>query len=223
MSVLLVRPYPVGVLASVREAIARAAAGDVRRLMSVYQLAVSALEELDPDEVEELRSDWRAAVRSDRAAARAALEVADTWEGVVTVGATISEPARFRGFAWLAAEVRYGDGRPDPAAFKAYRDGRPLPHTSPEDTALFAALPALIGLGPELAEELPGPLPLPAEPVARLLGLPEHDVEGIDPLDGLAVFPEACLAHLAGLPPVWRAVVERCAGQGLLVRRAQPV
>lgn len=220
MSMLLARPYPVGVLASVREAMARAAAGDVRRLMSLYQLAADALEALDPDEVADLREDWPDAAASDRAAARAALAVAETWEGVVTVGATIREPARFRGFAWLAAELRYGDGRADPAHFSAYRDGRPLPDTSPEDTALYAVLPALVGLGPELPEELPGPLPLPARRVADLLGLPDEDLDGIDPLDGWAVFPEACLAHLAGLPPAWRAIVERCADQGLLVRRA---
>src|SRR5690606_9588702 len=38
MSLLLARPYPVGVLASAREAIAPAPAGDVRRLMSLYEL-----------------------------------------------------------------------------------------------------------------------------------------------------------------------------------------
>lgn len=219
MSLLLARPYPVGVLASAREAIARAAAGDVRRLMSLYELAANALEALDPDEVAEWRDDWSGAAGSDRVAARAALAVADTWEGVVSVGATIRDPARFRGFAWLAAGVRYGD-HADARSFAAYRDGRPLPDTSPEDTALYAALPALVGLGPELPDELPGPLPLPAERVADLLGLPDDELDGIDPLDGLAVFPEACLAHLAGLPPAWRAVVERCADQGLLVRRA---
>lgn len=218
MSILLVRPYPVRLLAGAREAITRAAAGDVRPLMALYHEAVRALEAMDPDEVAELRDGWEGAPTSDRVAARAALAVADTWEGIVVVGATITQPARFRGFALLAAEARYGEAAPALERMSAYSKGASLPDVSPEDSALYAALPAMVGLGPEHPEELPGPVPLEGEPVHRLLGLPDADWSGIDPLDGLAVPSEVCLARLAGLPPAWRALVSRCADQGLLIR-----
>lgn len=217
MSTLLARPYPVRLLLGARDAVARAASGDISGMQELYASAVAALGALDPDEVDELRDPWRRAGDSDKLAARAALAVADTWEGIVSVGSTIEDPTRFRGFAWLCAEARYGD-RPAPERIARYLRGQPLPGTSPEDSALYVALPALVGLGPELAESLPGPNPLQGEDVRTTLGLPEGDWAGIDPLDGVAIHPEVCLAHLAGLPPAWRALVARCADQGLLIR-----
>jgi hypothetical protein len=218
MSKLVVRPYPVHALVAGRDAISLAARGDVRPLQALYAAAVAALAEIDPDEVEDLREPWARAGASDKLAARAALEVADTWEGIVSVGSLIQEPGRFRGFAWMCAQVQYGVGEPSLDHMARFCRGDPLPRTSIEDTALYAALPALIGLGPELPEELPGPALLTGESVRELLGLPEGDWAGIDPIDGVAVSPETCLTHLAALPPAWRSLVERSADRGLLIR-----
>lgn len=220
MSILLVRPYPVHLLAAGGEAIRAAAGGDVAPLQVLYREAADALAAMDPDEVAELREGFERAPTSDRIAAEAALALSETWEGIVSVGATLRDARRFRAFAWLAAEARYSDARPAADNFEVYARGAALPGVSPDDAALYAALPALIGLGPELPEELPGPCPLPGEDVRVMLGLPDEDWSGVDPVDGLAVAPDLCLRHLAGLPPRWRAYVERCADQGLLIRPA---
>lgn len=218
MPVVLVRPYPVERLRAVPQAIADAAGGDMAGLQALYRDAVTALEALDPEEVEDLRREYARAVTSDKVLVRAALDVSETWEGTVVVGALLADPARFRGYAWLAAQVRYelSPHLRDVEGFRAYASGAGLPSTSPEDAALYAAVPALVGLGPEFPEELEEPVPLDGDPVWRLLGLP--DVEGVDPLDGLAVSPEECRARCPGLRGPWRELVGRCLESGVLIR-----
>lgn len=226
MPVLLARPYPIARLAEARAALAAAVGGDVAPLQRLYQAAADALGALDPDELAELRDDHRRAFRSDEALARAAVQLADTWEGVVAVGSMLKRPGDFRGFAWLAAQVRYdlGPARRDATQIRFYARGGELPDTEPADAALYAAVPALTGLGPELPEELDGPLPLPGEPMWRLLGLPEgDDWSGVDPLDGYAIDAGACRAHYAAVPPAWRDLLSRCMEDGLLVRPASPL
>lgn len=220
MARVLVRPYPVGRLEEARHAIAAAAAGDLRPLHALYLAATDALAAIDEDEVEDHRSEHRAAAREDRAAARAAVEVADVWEGIVSVGSVLRDMRRFRAFAWTAAAARYGIGRADAASFARYAAGADLPDTSPEDSALYAALPALVGLGPELPDELDAPCPVPGEAVGAILGLPEADWTGVDPLDGIALTADAARAHFSAASPEWREVLSRCVEGGCLVRPA---
>lgn len=218
---LLVRPYPVDQLTEARRALHAAANGDVAPLQRLYRAAAAALSEMDPDEVDEFREEFPRAVKDDQALAHAAVSLADTWEGVVAIGSMLSNRERFRGFAWLAAQVRYGlePAKRDASRIRAYASGAPLPDTDDADAALYAALPALIGLGPELAEELPEPLPFAGVSVASLLGLPEDDDwAGIDPLDGIAVSAETCRAHYASASAEWREVLGRCLETGLLAR-----
>lgn len=227
---LLARPYPVQRLAEARSAIALAAGRppDLRPLLELYKVARSALADLDPDEVADFRRDHPRAAATDAAAIRAAHDVSDTWEGVVSVGAGITDVRRFRGFAWLAAHLRYVPGglgeRQRLEHFEKYVAGFNLPETSAEDAALFAAVPALIGLGPELPDEIAEPCPVPGTPVWELLGLPaEGEYAGIDPLDGIAVPPETLQAHYAGLPAAWRDLATRCLDRGMIVRTADKV
>jgi hypothetical protein len=223
---LLVRPYPVHRLAEARSALDAAARGDVAALHRLYKAAADALAAIDPDEVAEFREEHPRAARDDQALARAAVELADVWEGLVAIGAGLSDRARFRGFAWLAAQVRYElEPAPrDASRLRAYAKGAPLPKTAAEDAALFAALPALVGLGPELPDEVEGPCPVPGDPVIRLLGLAEdEDWEGIDPLDGVALTADACRAHYAAAPAAWRDVLGRGLETGLVARPAAPM
>ncbi len=224
MPVILARPYPLARLRDARLAIGAATNRDLRPLQDLYKAARDALAELDPDEVADFRRDHPRAATTDAAATRAAIQVASVWEGVVSIGAGITDLRRFRGFAWMVAHLRYvGEiSGPPEAALARYAGGASLPDTSPEDSALYATLPALCGLGPEFPEELPGPVPLPGDPVWGILGLPaDGDYSGIDPLDGLAVAPEVLQANFAGLPAGWRDLVARCADRGLLVRVAE--
>lgn len=223
MSLWLARPFRVDRLDDVRDAIAASARGDVRPLQALYKAAAQALDALDPDEVAEHRAAHRQAARDDRAAAKAAVEVADTWEGIVSVGATITDPERFRGFCWLAAQVSF-DLSPylrDVEGLRSYATGAGLPDTSPEDAGLYVALPALLGLGPEYPEEIEGECPLEGRVVGAVLGLPDDgDWDGIDPLDGVAVSAETLRARFAGLAGAWKAIAQRGLEGGLLVRRS---
>lgn len=221
MSVWLARPYRTDRLDAVREAIDAGAAGDVTPLQALYREATAELAALDPDEVADHQGTHRKAGRDDEAALRAATRSADLWEAVVSVGATIVDPARFRAFAWLAAHVRYDlspAGR-DLAGFRAYARGRDLPDTSPEDSALYAALPALLGLGPEFPDEIAEPCPLEGRLVGTILGLPGEEWDDVDPLDGVAISAGTCRAHYSGLAGAWRDVVGRSLEHGMLVRR----
>jgi hypothetical protein len=216
---LLVRPYPVARLTEARVAIAGASL-DIRPIQSLYRAARDALAELDPDEVAEFRHDHPRAPATDAAAAQAALAAADSWEGVVAIGSTISDLRRFRAFAWLAAHQRYSGGA-RLSDFARYQVPACLPEVSPEDSALYAVLPALAGLGPELPEEFADPCPIAGAPVFELLGLPaDGDYSGIDPLDGWAITGEALQSVFAALNPAWRAVASRALDRGLLVRPA---
>jgi hypothetical protein len=219
--VLLVRPYPVGGLTEARAALHAVLGGDVVPLQRLYAAAADALARIDPDEVEDFRLDHPRAGRNEQALALAAVSLADTWEGLVAIGSVLRRPRWFRGFAWLAAQVRYdlGPARRDAGRLRSYADGAGLPDTPPEDAALYAALPALVGLGPELPEELEGPCPFPGEPVSRCLGLAEdEDWSGIDPLDALAISAETCRAYYAAAPPAWRPVLSRSLEGGMIVR-----
>lgn len=221
MSVVLVRPYPVARLVEARFAFERALKGDVSGLQVLYQASAAALADIDPDEVDEFRQEFPRAIGDDQALARAATTLADTWEGIVSIGSMLANRGRFRGFLWLAAQVRYDlePARRDAGRLRAYAEGAHLPDLLPADEILYAALPALIGLGPELPEEIEGPVPLPNEPVARLLGLPEDDDwSGIDPIDGVVVSAETCRAHYAATPAPWRSIVGRSLQCGLIVR-----
>jgi hypothetical protein len=221
--VLLVRPYPYASLALARDALNGAANGDVGALQRLYRDAAAALAEIDPDEVDEFRQEYPRAVRDDQALARAAGSLADTWEGIVAIASMLSNRDRFRGFVWLAAQIRYDlePNKRDASRLRAYASGARLPDLLPSDEALYVALPALIGLGPELPEEVAPPMPVPAEPVARLLGLPEDDDwAGLDPLDGFVISPDTCRAHYAAAPPAWQSVLARGLQYGLIVRSA---
>ncbi|TNE89095.1 MAG: hypothetical protein EP330_11695 [Deltaproteobacteria bacterium] len=210
----LVRPYPVAELAGARAALQAATEGDLEPLQALFVQAREALREADPDEVEDIEREHAKAGRNDKAAIRAAGRVADEWEGIVTVGASITDPFRFRGFAWLAASERYELG----GSFEDFADGLDFPGVSAEDAALYVALPALIGLGAELPEELPGPLPFEGPSVAELLGLSGTDVTGVDPLDGIAIPAEVVRARFAGLGGAWKTLAARCTDSGLLIR-----
>ena len=219
---LLVRPYPVERIADARLAIQTyASTGDVSALQALYRLAASALHNVDPDDLDSWRSEHPKVAELDKAAARAAGDVAEAWEGVVGVGSTILHPLRFRAFAWLAAEVRYelGEDGPLRRRFDAFFNGHELHGLSAEDSALFVLLPALIGLGAEFPDELKAPCPMLSTRMSELLGLPEGDWDGIDPLDGLAVTAEQCQSAYAGLTGPWRDVVGRSLQTGLLVRK----
>jgi len=216
---LLVRPYPVAALAQARTAMQAALDGDVAPLRALFITARDHLEDLDPDEAREPVVAHTEAGHRDKAALHAAVDVAEAWEGVVAIGASIDPLPRFRGFAWACAHVRYLDrSRPSLSAFKAWCRGQWLADLGPEDTVLYATLPALMGLGPELPDEVPGPCPVQGEPAWRLLGLPEDDWEGADPLDGTAITAEACAAAFPGSSEPWRSLLARGAEHGLLVR-----
>lgn len=221
MTTLLVRPYPVDRLPAAAQALAAAMAGDLRPLHALYVQARDALEDIDPDEVRDPVLQHLRAGELDKAALAAALDQADAWESIVAIGATIDPGPRFRGFAWACASLRYLDQRPDRSAFARFADGAPLPGLSIDDTVLYALLPALIGLGPELPDELPGPCPAQGTAAYKLVGLPDDDWEGADPLDGLAVSPDACAAAFPAASGAWREVLGRGARSGgLLVRAA---
>jgi hypothetical protein len=219
---LLVRPFPVALLATAGQAIRAAAAGDVEPLHALYVVARDALEDLDPDEVHDPVIAHPEAGHRDRPALFAALDVAEAWEGVVAVGASIGPTPRFRGFILTCAWCRYLDGTAgDLEQFKAWCRGEPLPGLSDDDTALYAALPALLGLGPELPDELPGPCPAEGEPAWRLLGLPEADWDGVDPLDGVAISPAECAARYPGVSGPWKPILARGAESGGLLVRSE--
>jgi hypothetical protein len=221
VTTLLVRPYPVASLADAGRALRAAIDGDVGPLHALYVAASDALEDLDPDEVREPVLAHVHAGHRDKAALQAALAEADAWESVVALGATFDAGPRFRAFAWACASVRYLDRQPDAAAFARYGGGAPLPGLSIDDTALYALLPALLGLGPEFPDELPAPCPAGGVPAWSLVGLPEDDWEGVDPLDGIALTPEACAAAAPAASEPWRALLRRgAASGGLLVRVA---
>ncbi len=218
---LLVRPYPVHRLIDARQAIESAARGDVTLLWKLYRAASDALAALDPDEVDEFIQEHKKAFKDEQSLAHAAVTLADTWEGLVSIGAQIKDKADFRGFTWLAAQVRYElePAKRDGSRLKMYARGGALPDTTPEDAALYVALPALIGLGPEFPDELAEPCPIPTTPIPALLGLsPEDDWTGVDPLDGFAILPEDARAHYAAAPAVWRPILCRGLEHGLLVR-----
>lgn len=219
---LLCRPYPVQRIAEARLALDATRRGDLGPLQGLYRAAADSLAALDPDEVEEVRDEHRRALRDPKLLARAAVSLSDGWEGVVSLGSVL--PRReFRGFAWLCAQVRYElePGQQDHRRLDAYIRGMGLPDTNPDDEALYVLLPALMGLGPELPDELPEPCPAAGDPVARLLLLPEDtDWTDLDPLDGTAVRPEACRAAWTGASPEWRAILSRGFDAGLLVRTA---
>jgi hypothetical protein len=220
MSVLLVRPYPVHRLVEARTALDAAAHGDLAHLHRLYRAAADALATIDPDEVEDFRADHARAFRDDQALARAAVAVADTWEGVVAIGSMLSG-RRFRGFAWLCAQIRYDlePARRDASRLRAYESGEGLPGTSTADAALYVALPALMGLGPELPDEVAPPCAVTGEPVARILGLAaDADWAGIDPLDAIAIAPDVCRAQFAVASADWRPLLGRGLATGLVVR-----
>lgn len=212
----LVRPYPVAAIAQAKRAIAAAAEGDVAPMRALYAEARDALLHVDPFEVKDSEREHAKAATSDKHAARSVKHVSADWEAIVAVGATIEDAFRFRGFAWAVAAERYELG----GRFEDFVEGEDFVGVSAEDGALYVALPALVGLGPELAEELPGPCPLAGEPVHRLLGLPDSDVEDIDPLDGLAVSTESLRAQFPGLTGAWKLLAARSTELGLLIRKA---
>jgi hypothetical protein len=210
----LVRPYPAAAIARARRALDASVEGEIAPLQALFAEAREALRDADPDEIDDILGAYQGVASSDKAAARAARRVAGEWEGIVTLGASIRDPFRFRGFAWAAASERYGlDG-----SFSDFTDGLDFPGVSAEDAALYVALPALVGLGPELPEEIPGPLPFEGDSVARLLGLGEADVEGVDPLDGTLITGEMIRSTFARLEGPWRAIAARCTECGMLVR-----
>lgn len=216
----LVRPYPVARIPDARQAIQDAARGEMAAMQALYQAAAEALADLDPDDLAMWQDDHPDAARSDGAATRAAELVCDAWEGIVGVGATISDPVRFRAFAWLAADCRFELAKgPAPERFADYANGDDLPATSAEDSALYVALPALVGLGPELPDELTGPCPLSGDRVGELLGLPGDEWDDIDPLDAMVIRAEQCRASYAAVPPAWRDVVGRSLECGLIIRK----
>lgn len=220
----LVRPFPVARLDEARHALRTCVDGDVRPMMALYGAAAAALAQIDPEEVEDARQAWRLAPEIDRVAARAAVACAEAWEETVSVGATIRDPQRFRGFAWLAAAVRTGlvPANPDVGRLLTFGRGATLPRTRPDDAALYGLLPALIGLGPELPDEVDTACPMAGTPVWQALGLSPGDWVGVDPVDGFAVSPEACRAAYAGLAGAWRLAAARGTESGLLVRSADP-
>ncbi|MCO4743415.1 MAG: hypothetical protein KC912_01415 [Proteobacteria bacterium] len=211
----LVRPYPVDALTAAKQAIHSAAEGELDGLQALYRQARAALDAVDPDELGFHDQDHAKAPFSDKAAARAADRVAADWEGIVAVGARIEDVFRFRGFAWTAAAERYELG----GSFADFVEGEGFRGVSDEDAALFVALPALVGLGPELAEEVGGACPFEGLRVAEILGLP-GDVDGVDPLDGIAVGAEALRAVFPALTGGWKSVASRATQLGLLIRKA---
>lgn len=213
---LLVRPYPVAWLPRARLAITAALDGELAPLHQICVAARDALEVLDPDEAREAVLAHTDAANRDRSALSAALDEPEAWEAVVSLAATFNPEPRLRGFLVASAAARYFGRRPDLKAFKRYCRGEPLPGLSHDDTLLYALMPALIGLGPELAEAMPSPCPVAGAPVWEILGLPEGDWEGIDPLDGLAVSVESCQSSASG---PWAPMLQRgAAAGGLLVR-----
>ncbi len=221
MPLWLARPYRCDLITDARRAIADASVGDLSAMQALYRAASAELAGVDPDEVADHRDAHRRAAQGDPTALRAAVDCADQWEALVSVGATIDDPRRFRGFVWVAAHQRYevGPGGRDAKAFAAYADGASLPEVSAEDAALYVALPALLGLGPEFPEELSSACPLDGPLVGALLGLPGDEWDDVEPLDGHAIAAETCRAHLPGLSGPWRDVVARGLEHGLLVRR----
>lgn len=220
MAAFLVRPYPVAQLTEAGDAVRSAIAGDYEGLFHLTVAARDALEDLDPDEVRLPVLDHLQAGERDKATLRAALDVADTWEGVVAIGATIPTLPRFRGFVLACAALRYLDVEPDLERFKRWCRGEDLPGLSADDTALYAALPALLGLGPELPDEVSGPCPVDGPSAWSVMGLPDEDWEGADPLDGKVIDADACSSAFAGASAEWREVLARGAeAGGLLVRK----
>jgi hypothetical protein len=221
VTTLLVRPYPVHQLQAAAQALRAGMDGDMRPLHALYVAARDALEDLDPDEVRDPVLQHLQAANRDTAALAAALEEAEAWESVVAIGATLEPGPRFRAFAWACASVRYLEIRPNLDAFREYADGQPLPGLSIDDTVLYALLPALIGLGPEFPDDLSAPCPTQGVPAWQLVGLPEEDWSGADPLDGIAITAEECSAAFSSAPSPWREALGRgAAAGGLLVRTA---
>ncbi|TVQ91087.1 MAG: hypothetical protein EA397_11375 [Deltaproteobacteria bacterium] len=215
---LLVRPYPTTWLPRARQALNAALDGELEPLYQVFLTARDALEDLDPDEVREPVLAHVDAATRDKAALAAALDEPEAWESVVSLAATFNPEPRLRGFLLTSAAARYFGRSPDLKAFKRYCRGEDLPGLSADDTLLYAMMPALIGLGPDHPEELTGPSPVVGEPVWKLLGLPEGDWEGIDPLDGWAIHPETCAAARGSAD--WADLLRRGAAEGgLLIRK----
>lgn len=218
---MLVRPYPVSRLEAAAAALSAAQGGDLALLQELYVFARDQLEDLDPDEVREPVLAHTEAGHRDKVALRAAIDVADAWEGVVAIAGTIAPLPRFRGFLWTCAWRRYLDTEgPDLSRFKRWCRGELLPDLGPEDTVLYAALPALVGMGPELPDELPGPAPVEGRPVFEILGLPDEDWEGADPIDGIAIDADTCAGAISGASGAWKDALSRGARQGLLIRPA---
>lgn len=220
MAPVLVRPYPVAHLAACAGALKAFQANELAPIHKVYRAASDALGDLDPDAIREPLMLHGDAGQRDRAALNAALDIADTWEGVVAVAATVEPLPRLRGFLLAAAWCRYLDAD-DPTLddFKALCRGGLLPGLQVEDTTLYASLPALMGLGPELPDELPGPSPVVGVPARILLELPDEDWSGIDPIDGAAITPEQCADASSAVQGAWRDWLNRGATEGgLLIR-----
>lgn len=220
MGAVFVRPYPVAQLALGKRALEAFQQGNLNAASQLMSAAKAALLAIDPDAIREPISAHPDAPARDKAALNAAMDVADTWEGVVAIAATISSLPRLRGFLVACAWCRYLD-EDDPSLndFKAGCRGQLLPGLSVEDTSLYALLPGLIGLGPELADEVGEPHALTGTPAWQLLGLPKADWGGVDPLDGLAVTPDECSAALASERGPWRELLARGASDGgLLIR-----
>jgi hypothetical protein len=219
--ILLVRPYPVQHLAKAAHAISVAADGDYSELHALYELACDALEDIDPDEVHLHILEHTEVGDLDKATLRAALSVHGTWEGVVSIATSIVGTARFRAFVVACAYHRYvGRKKVNNRQLRAWGAGQPLPGVSAHDTALFAALPMLMGLGPELPDEIKEPCPVQGEPVWSVLGLLEGDWAGVDPIDGTAITAEVCRDACASATGVWRDSLARGSEHGLLIRRS---
>ncbi|MFK7927021.1 MAG: hypothetical protein AB8H79_02445, partial [Myxococcota bacterium] len=90
-----------------------------------------------------------------------------------------------------------------------------------EDTVLYASLPMLLGLGPELPDELPRPAPATGVPAWRVLGLPDEDWAGVDPIDAQVISAEDCAAQCSAVQGPWRAAFARGASEGGLIVRAE--
>ena len=209
------RAYDVSALFQVRAAIDAAAEGDLEPMQAIFAAARDQLHACDPDEVADLEQSFRGAGRSDGAARQLVKHVFEAWEEVVCAAAGISDPFRFRAFAWYAAALRYDLG----GEFEDYAAGADPPGVSGEDGALYALMPALLGLGPSLPCAVSGEVSIPMIRVVDVLGIPGEHVEGVEPLDGWVITPEA-LAEAGEWPPGWESVASDAATLGLLLRRS---
>ena len=207
------RRYDVQALRRARSAIDAACAGDMAPMQAMYAAARAQLYACDPEEVTDLEQSFRAASRSDGAARQLVPRVFEAWEEVVCAATAISDPFRFRAFVWTAASLRYELG----GGFDDYAAGEEFSGVSSEDGALYALMPALLGLGPWLPASVPDPSSMARLRVVDLLEIPGDHVDGIDPLDGWVMTPEALLS-IEQAPSGWEQVVADGAGLGLLIR-----